>query len=70
MRVKRMRRRIVKALGEIALRARDLDTMQRFYNEVIDLELLRRFPHAAFFKIADGYEGHTQILALFDLQTR
>ena len=56
----------IKALGEIALRVRDLDAMQRFYRSVIGLELLRRFPDAVFFKIADGYAGHTQVLALFD----
>jgi catechol 2,3-dioxygenase len=27
---------------------------------------MRRFPDSAFFKIADGFGGHTQILALFD----
>lgn len=56
----------VKALGEIALRVENLDTMQKFYEEVVGLSLLKRFKHAAFFKIADGLEGHTQILALFD----
>ncbi len=58
--------RAVKALGEIALHVKDLYLMQRFYEEVIGLELMKRFPHAAFFKIAEGYGGHTQILALFD----
>jgi len=61
-----MATRKIKALGEIALRVNDLDTMQAFYQDVIGLELMRRFPDAAFFKIADGYGGHTQILALFD----
>jgi catechol 2,3-dioxygenase-like lactoylglutathione lyase family enzyme len=56
----------IKGLGEIALRVSDLDTMQKFYEEVIGLELLKRFENAAFFKIADGYGGHTQVLALFD----
>jgi catechol 2,3-dioxygenase len=56
----------VKALGEIALRVEDLDAMQQFYQEVIGLQLLKRFDHAAFFRVADGFEGHTQILALFD----
>jgi catechol-2,3-dioxygenase len=27
---------------------------------------MKRFPNAAFFRIADGFEGHTQVLALFD----
>lgn len=61
-----MHKRAVKSLGEIALRVKDLDSMQRFYQEVIGLELMKRFPHAVFFKIAEGYRGHTQILALFD----
>ncbi len=61
-----MQQRAVKALGEIALRVKDLDSMQRFYEEVIDLELMNKSPHAVFFKIAEGYGGHTQILALFD----
>jgi catechol-2,3-dioxygenase len=56
----------VRGLGEIALRVNDLDTMQRFYEEVIRLPLMTRIPNCAFFKIADGYGGHTQVLALFD----
>src|SRR6185436_12641531 len=56
----------IKALGEIALRVNDLDQMQAFYEKVIGLELMQRFPNVAFFKIAEGYGGHTQILALFD----
>jgi catechol 2,3-dioxygenase len=61
-----MTQRSIKGLGEIALRVRDLDAMQRFYEQVIGLELLKRFDHAAFFKLADGFGGHTQVLALFD----
>ena len=37
-----------------------------FYEEVIGLPLMTRVPNCAFFKIADGYGGHTQVLALFD----
>lgn len=58
--------RPIKSLGEIALRVRDLDRMQAFYAEVIGLELMRRWDNAAFFRIAAGYGGHTQVLALFD----
>ncbi len=57
---------VVRALGEVALRVNDLDKSQAFYTHVIGLELMRRFEHAAFFRIADGYAGHTAILALFD----
>src|SRR5207245_2615998 len=56
----------VRGLGEIGLRVNNLDVMQRFYEDVIGLPLMNRFPSSAFFKIADGYGGHTQVLALFD----
>ena len=56
----------VKALGEIALKVTDLNKMQKFYEEVIGLTLMKRFDKAVFFRIAEGFEGHTQILALFD----
>jgi catechol-2,3-dioxygenase len=62
----RNRERPIKALGEIALRVTDLATMQRFYEDIVGLELMRRTDSFAFFKIAEGYEGHTQVLALFD----
>jgi catechol-2,3-dioxygenase len=61
-----MKPHVIKALGEVALRVNDLDKMQDFYTSVVGLELMQRFPDIAFFKIADGYAGHTQILALFD----
>jgi catechol-2,3-dioxygenase len=60
------KRTVVRGLGEIALRVNDLDAMQRFYEEVIGLPLMTRVPNCAFFKIADGYGGHSQVLALFD----
>lgn len=56
----------IQALGEIALRVTDLDRAQEFYENVVGLELMQRFSEAAFFKVADGFAGHTQILALFD----
>jgi catechol 2,3-dioxygenase-like lactoylglutathione lyase family enzyme len=56
----------IKGLGEIALRIGDLNAMQRFYQDAIGLTLMKRFEKAAFFRIAEGYGGHTQVLALFD----
>jgi catechol-2,3-dioxygenase len=56
----------VRGLGEIALRVNNLEAMQKFYEQVIGLPLMTRVPNCAFFKIADGYGGHTQVLALFD----
>lgn len=58
--------RAIKGLGEIALQVRDLDAMTDFYENVVNLELLRRFPTSTFFRIAEGVDGHTQVLALFD----
>ena len=59
-------RTVVRGLGEIALRVNNLDAMQHFYEQVIGLPLMTRFPNSAFFKIADGCGSHTQVLALFD----
>ena len=59
--------RPIKALGEVVLRVRDLDTMQEFYEKAVGLELLERDENImAFFRIAPDYEGHTPSLALFD----
>ncbi|MFZ0632177.1 MAG: VOC family protein [Acidobacteriaceae bacterium] len=60
------KRPAVRGLGEIALRVNDLDVMQKFYEEVIGLPLMSRVSNCAFFRIAEGYGGHTQVLALFD----
>lgn len=56
----------IKSLGEIALRVSNLDAMVEFYESVVQLPLLRRSDKFAFFRIAEGHEGHTQVLALFD----
>jgi catechol-2,3-dioxygenase len=53
----------IRGLGEIALRVNNLDAMQEFYEEVIGLQLMTRVPNCAFFRIADGYGGDTQVLA-------
>ena len=59
--------RPIKALGEVVLRVRNLDSMQEFYENAVGLELLERYENImAFFRIAPDYEGHTQSLALFD----
>jgi catechol-2,3-dioxygenase len=59
--------RHVKGLGEVSIRVRDLDVMHKFYEEVVGLEVLRRDESFVFFKIAEGYGGHTQNLALFEM---
>ena len=60
------RPRRVKGLDEVSIRVKDLDAMHKFYEEVVGLELLRRDENFVFFKIAEGYGGHTQNLALFE----
>jgi catechol-2,3-dioxygenase len=61
--------RAVRSLGEVALRVNDLEVMRGFYDQVVGLELMREFPGIAFFRLGDGYGGHTTILALFDRDT-
>ena len=58
--------RRVKGLGEVSIQVRDLDAMHKFYEEVVGLEVLRRDEGFVFFKIAEGYGGHSQNLALFE----
>ena len=57
--------RRIKGLGEVSIRVKDLDAMQKFYEEVVGLEVIRRDESFVFFKVAEGYGGHTQNLALF-----
>jgi catechol-2,3-dioxygenase len=58
--------RAIKGLGEVAFRVEDLDGMIAFYESVVGLELMNRDVRGAFFRIANGFRGHTQVLALFD----
>jgi hypothetical protein len=44
----------------------NLGALRRFSQEVVGLELMRRFDHTCFIRLAQGYSGHTQVLALFD----
>src|SRR3712207_1427037 len=53
-------------LGELALRVNDLATMRAFYQDVVGLEVWRDFGDYVFLKIAEGVEGHPQVLVLFD----
>lgn len=60
-----MKHRPIQGLGEIALRVRDLETMTSFYADVVGLELMDAGDAYVFFRVADGVEGHTQVVALF-----
>ena len=62
----------VRALGEIAIRCRDLDAMTAFYRDIIGLEVLKGLHREGivFLRIAQGYAGHTCVLALFRHDSR
>jgi catechol-2,3-dioxygenase len=53
-------------LGEVALRVNDLDAVRAFYRDVVGLEEWRGGDGYQFFRVADGVEGHPQVLVLFD----
>ena len=57
----------VRALGEVAIRCADMEAMVSFYRDIIGLELLTggHRDSITFFKIAEGFGGHTSVLALF-----
>lgn len=53
-------------LGEVAIRCRDYPAMAAFYRDIIGLEFMdERMGSITFFRMAPGYLGHTQVLALF-----
>lgn len=58
----------IRALGEIAIRCNDVARMAAFYGDILGLHRLRGNAAAGivFFRIAEGFGGHTQVLALFD----
>ena len=62
--------RRIKGLGEVSIRVKNLDAMQEFYEQVVGLDVLRREESFVFFKIAEGYGGHSQNLALFEASNR
>ena len=55
-----------KRLGELVLRTSDVDALAAFYRDVIGLEPFASFGDNRFFKVADDFEGHPQLLAIFD----
>ncbi len=55
----------IKGLGEIILRVNDMELMKYFYHKTIGFELISESENYTFFKIADGFGGHNQTLALF-----
>lgn len=58
----------IRALGEIAIRCDDVRRMADFYEHILGLPRMEgsAADGIVFFRIAEGFGGHTQILALFD----
>ena len=53
-------------VGEIVVRVADLQASIAFYRDVLGFPLIRVIDDAiAFMRVADGVEGHTQIIGLF-----
>lgn len=56
----------IRALGEVNLRVGNLKEMRRFYVEVLGLKPIYESEKHVFLKVAAGYRGHTQVVALFN----
>lgn len=53
-------------IGEVALRVADLQRSIAFYCEVLGFTLIKVLHNSiAFIRVADGVEGHTQVIGLF-----
>jgi catechol 2,3-dioxygenase len=53
-------------VGEVVVRVADLQRSIAFYRDVLGFPLIRVIQEAiAFMRVADGVEGHTQIIGLF-----
>jgi catechol 2,3-dioxygenase len=53
-------------VGEVVVRVADLDRSIAFYRDILGFELIRVLHSAiAFMRVADGVQGHTQIIGLF-----
>lgn len=56
----------IKALGEVNLRVRNLRRMTKFYTDVLGLKPIYESDKHVFLRVANGFEGHTQVVALFN----
>jgi len=53
-------------VGEVVVRVADLNKSIAFYRDVLGFQLIRVIQGAiAFMRVADGVQGHTQIIGLF-----
>jgi len=61
-----MSKSTIKALGEVNLRVKNLKEMTEFYTKVLGLQTIYKSKKHVFLKVANGYAGHTQVVALFN----
>jgi catechol 2,3-dioxygenase len=61
-----MAKTAIRCLGEVNFWVKDIDEMRRFYVDVLGLTPIHESKRHIFLKIADGYEGHPEVVALFD----
>ena len=61
-----MAKSAIRGLGEVNLWVKDINEMRRFYVDVLGLMPIHDSKRHIFLKIVDGYEGHPQVVALFD----
>jgi len=61
-----MAKSAIRGLGEVNLWVKDVEEMRRFYVDVLGLTPIHESRIHIFLKVADGYEGHPQVVALFD----
>jgi len=54
-------------LGEVAIRCRDLEAMTAFYRDIVGLDVIEGDyrDSIVFLRVAPGFAGHTQVVALF-----
>lgn len=55
----------IKGIGEVVLRVNNIELMKNFYQNTLGLKLIKDVEEYKFFKIAEGYGGHDQVIALF-----
>ena len=57
-------------MGELVLRSENPQALVDFYRQVVGLEIFSTFGTATFLKIDDDFEGHPQLLAIFEASHR
>jgi catechol 2,3-dioxygenase len=61
-----MPNKAIRFLAEVGLRVNDLDRMSAFYRDLVGLDVFDEGPGYVFFRVAEGMEGHPQLIVLFD----